>query len=462
MSARSADVLLITNDAELIHVVGRQRPAGARLACVSHADATHVTLPDARQWWIDLDGAATLPPGARARKRIYFYNRIPRSTATLPNGLFIRKPCADAVIAVLWAGVPLEHAAARRSVATPAPGSLPISLVEYLGLPLRELAARIARQLPLDLGARCAALYLRDADARLTLLDSSFPQLIDTSLALEPANSNSLAQVALDGNPWTYSDVHSAAAARGWLAPAGVAGAGAMVPLRGVDGILGLVLIESSTPPAPEAVANGPQTLFDALARSLSIAIAHDAARREAEIDGLTGLRNYRWMQDALHREVQRAQRYQTPLSLLAIDLDGLKRLNDQHGHAAGDELLRQVAARIRAGLRQIDAAARVGGDEFLALLPAADHSGAENVANRIQRAIRAGFGAADGTPWNVTASIGIATWIDGWSAAELARAADRALYAAKRAGGDRMNSDAPATIAREPAPPTNEPIALP
>jgi diguanylate cyclase (GGDEF)-like protein len=109
-----------------------------------------------------------------------------------------------------------------------------------------------------------------------------------------------------------------------------------------------------------------------------------------AQTDELTGLANRRHLIEQMEREFTRAKRYQRPLSLLYLDLDGFKALNDRHGHLFGDEVLRGCARSLRAVLRSTDLLARIGGDEFAVLLPETNLDGAENVANKLRKALMA------------------------------------------------------------------------
>ena len=142
--------------------------------------------------------------------------------------------------------------------------------------------------------------------------------------------------------------------------------------------------------------------------------------------DQLTGLPNRRAWDDRLEQLLQCAAEARQPLSVLAIDLDQLKRINDTHGHAQGDRLLQRCAHAWSGALRDGDFLARLGGDEFLVLLPGSAQVAAEEVARRFHGAV----------PFNQTCSIGIATWDGEEPANALVHRADRAMYAAKAAGG--------------------------
>src|SRR5213076_2083965 len=149
--------------------------------------------------------------------------------------------------------------------------------------------------------------------------------------------------------------------------------------------------------------------------------------------DALTGCYNRRSFEMQLDREMQVSRRQHQPLSLIMLDLDRFKQLNDSAGHDAGDAALQKLADCFRQELRGVDSAARFGGDEFALILPQAYAEGALIVAERLRARIEQieipGYG-------NITASIGIATFPSQASArAELVSAADAALYSAKRAG---------------------------
>jgi diguanylate cyclase (GGDEF)-like protein len=164
-----------------------------------------------------------------------------------------------------------------------------------------------------------------------------------------------------------------------------------------------------------------------------------DQLAQLASTDSLTGLLNARAFRARFHQEVVRAMRYRQPLSLLIADVDGLKRVNDEYGHEAGDEALRRVAAAIRNGLREADLGARVGGDEFAVVGPNTNEPAAIILAERLRALVARG--TASTTQRGTTVSIGIASLVpsDRDASTELAlmRAADAALYQAKRDGGN-------------------------
>ncbi len=163
--------------------------------------------------------------------------------------------------------------------------------------------------------------------------------------------------------------------------------------------------------------------------------------RAAADVDQVTGVNNHRYLQERLTQEVARSARSRSPLSVLMIDLDGFKAINDIHGHADGDRVLRNVAAGLRLAVRANDIVARYGGDEFVVLMPDTDLAAAQLVAERVVAGVRGQrHQLADGSEGTVACSAGLALYPDdGRTATRLLRAADAAMYKVKRAGGDSV-----------------------
>ncbi len=157
--------------------------------------------------------------------------------------------------------------------------------------------------------------------------------------------------------------------------------------------------------------------------------------------DGLTGLYNYREFHRRLTEEVQRSLRYDHPFSLLILDIDDFKAVNDTYGHLAGDEALRGLAALIRRAVRPVDEVARYGGEEFAILLPETPGPGAFATAERIRDIIATHpIAISPGQTVGLTVSIGVAIYPqDAQSEEKLIGAADQALYTAKNGGRNRV-----------------------
>ena len=166
----------------------------------------------------------------------------------------------------------------------------------------------------------------------------------------------------------------------------------------------------------------------------------NEALRRSVSYDHLTGLANRRAFLEAAEAEMVRWARTDSPLSLMMIDADHFKQVNDTYGHHAGDAVLRHLAAGIAAASRTIDVVARFGGEEFVVLLPSTSVEGAEVVATRLLRSIAAQKVVVDGKRIRYTVSAGIATMERGWHGFDtLMKNADAALYHAKRNGRNRV-----------------------
>jgi diguanylate cyclase (GGDEF)-like protein len=179
------------------------------------------------------------------------------------------------------------------------------------------------------------------------------------------------------------------------------------------------------------------------------VAVALDSAillRRSEELsvtDDLTKLYNSRFLNAALKREVERSRRYRVPVSLIFLDLDGFKNVNDQHGHLCGSRTLVEVGAVIRGTVREIDIVARFGGDEFCVILPQTGIEGARVIAERIRERIAARvFMQSHGLEVRITASFGIAAYpMHGATQDDLIAKADQAMYGAKAAGKNSVRS---------------------
>jgi diguanylate cyclase (GGDEF)-like protein len=164
--------------------------------------------------------------------------------------------------------------------------------------------------------------------------------------------------------------------------------------------------------------------------------------------DPLTGLANRRFILSQLGAFVSGARRHGRPLSVAIVDVDRFKEVNDSHGHQAGDAVLVGATAALRSHLRAEDNLGRLGGEEFLAVLPDTDAAAAAAVTERMRAEVAETVIDHEGESLRVTVSIGMATWEDDEPAEALLRRADEALYAAKAAGRDRALS-APATVPR-------------
>jgi two-component system cell cycle response regulator len=167
---------------------------------------------------------------------------------------------------------------------------------------------------------------------------------------------------------------------------------------------------------------------------------AQEALRRLASHDDLTGLWNRRMILERLEAEVHRARRESSHLGVALVDLDCFKQVNDTYGHAAGDDVLRFAADRMRTILRDYDYLGRYGGEEFLMVVANSDAATVGEVAERCRRAVAERPGMIGDRPVTVTVSVGVAsTRVVGYDASTLIQTADAALYEAKAAGRNRV-----------------------
>lgn len=217
------------------------------------------------------------------------------------------------------------------------------------------------------------------------------------------------------------------------------------MPIQGQGQVLGLLHlaldVDSRTERPKEAVERRLRALTDRVGPALANLKLRDALRMLALRDGLTGLYNRRYMEDALNRELHRSERSGKPISIIMIDIDHFKRFNDTFGHDAGDFVLSSVARSITQHIRLSDLACRYGGEELAVLLVDASLESALDRAEALRVAIRetnlTHRGQSIPAP---TASFGVATFPQhGTNVADFVKAADSALYAAKRDGRDRV-----------------------
>jgi diguanylate cyclase (GGDEF)-like protein len=229
------------------------------------------------------------------------------------------------------------------------------------------------------------------------------------------------------------------------------------VPVRFEEELLGVLTIESGT---EDAFDDDDVRLLSTLGAQVAVCL-HQArvfaeSERMAVTDGLTGLYNHRYFHERLRGEMARCTRYGRPLSLVMVDLDDFKAINDRFGHLKGDEVLREVARRIKQNIRgseaaggtkraDVDIASRYGGEEFIIIMPEAAAAGAAIAAERLRAVFEAEVGRTvgltdeNGQAWKVTGSFGVAGFAPGLEPDSFIRRADEAVYEAKRAGKNRV-----------------------
>ncbi len=228
------------------------------------------------------------------------------------------------------------------------------------------------------------------------------------------------------------------------------------VPIRASGEIIGMLAL---TRPPEEPLSDHESRLVSALADQVALAIknAQLFARLEelSTKDELTGLSNRRHFKDRLAREMADARRYGHPLSVLVIDVDHFKKLNDREGHAAGDEALVEVSRVLASSLREVDMVARWGGEEFVVTLSRTGEADAIKVGEKLREGIAAmRLAVTAGQPLgHLSVSIGVAELLADEDASELVQRADRAVYVAKKDGRNRVSLPPPSQPPPPPAP---------
>lgn len=443
MLDRKYDLVLITCDPTIIQRVKGQLPTWVRSYVSSPTgvmDAGEVFSP---QLWLDLDYTTRIPTSlSGVERRVYFYSRPAATSTVLPPGLFLRKPLSDAVFSLLWPGLYDDQDCANKLEESSIDGGraeyLPVWLNELHEIELSEFCHRVVALIPTRLGYQHAALYLHHSCTQslgLAVCTSEAP--LEHAIRNGPDSKHFFAQVRPGRSLILADRLSNACEASGVEIPTGL--------LRHAEEPVLLASLEHGGQQCGVLVMYGgigtntcrdeiQKSILPFVGRGLHFARVHDQVHNEARIDGLTGLFNYRWAMESLEREISRAARYGTPLSVALVDLDGLKPINDRLGHTAGDCALRHVAARIRSILRLTDAAARIGGDEFLVLLPGTDLEGARHVASKLIAAVRDEPILHNGQMLKVNVSAGAGMWQPGADAVRLIAAADQAMYEVKRA----------------------------
>ncbi len=214
-------------------------------------------------------------------------------------------------------------------------------------------------------------------------------------------------------------------------------------PLVAEERVLGLLtLVGDPARPFGRDDAERVGSLVGQGAVAIENARLHRLIQKQAKTDPLTQLLNRREFEEQLTREVERAQRFGTPVGLVVLDLDDFKLINDRFGHLAGDGVLKAAAGAIRQCTREIDQPARWGGEEFAVILPHTGLDGAARLAERLRQAIaERQIPTPDGRSVRVTASFGVAALPgSGTTQVELTAAADDAVYRSKRAGKNRVS----------------------
>jgi diguanylate cyclase (GGDEF)-like protein len=227
----------------------------------------------------------------------------------------------------------------------------------------------------------------------------------------------------------------------------GHSGAHLCVPLVAQEGAFGLLHVSRASVDSQASGSEAWQHLAQAMSETVSLALANlnlrESLRNQSIRDPLTGLFNRRYMQESLERELLRATRSSYAIGIIMLDIDHFKNFNDTFGHAAGDQMLRELGSFLKLQVRGGDIVCRYGGEEFTIILPEASLAIARQRAELLHREARQLQVQYQGQPLGpITLSLGVAAFPQHGTAADaLLQVADEALYRAKNAGRDRVVS---------------------
>jgi diguanylate cyclase (GGDEF)-like protein len=329
-----------------------------------------------------------------------------------------------------------SHGASRLEILTP--------LAKKLNcLDKKEIAEICINEIPPLVNARLASLYILDETSDILHLEkNNHPFLINNIVSLNQNPPTPMVaavrtkELMVVDDMETYSRPHMTASQRAFsrnyrtrsciIAP--------LICHGRVVGVLNLTDRDDQGKFSGEDIAVI-ELFRQLIGASLGNISLFEKTQRQAKTDGLTGMLNHRTFYETLEAELRRSQRYGGQISIIMADIDGLKPINDTYGHRAGDMAIKQISRRISACIRQIDAAARYGGDEFAIILPNTSLADAVVVAERMVQMV-------SGTPmiWEsheipLSISVGVGQYGSDVRPGDVTKATDQALYAAKQAG---------------------------
>lgn len=304
---------------------------------------------------------------------------------------------------------------------------------------LKAIAANVAPQLRF----REFAFFLRNHDGRFVIREAhgfKNPRAV-LGRSVEPGEGVA-GEVARAGEAVIVPDVAADSDYLSFWGEAPREGSFAAFPIKWKGELIGIL---GCTRPYEDPLSEPEARVLGAIADQCALAIRHaqlfDELRELSTHDELTGVANRRLLQGRLHREIERARRFGRPLGLLAVDIDHFKKLNDRLGHATGDAALKAVAGVLEHAVRKVDTVARVGGEEFVVLLPQTDLREAIQVAEKLRAAVEKQImpGGESQPEGRLTISVGVAQLGSSEDAQRLLARADDAMYLAKQRGRNRV-----------------------
>jgi diguanylate cyclase (GGDEF)-like protein len=310
-------------------------------------------------------------------------------------------------------------------------------------LDIERIATICVRKIPRLLGARLASLYVLDeSNDMLHLQKCNHPYLINKIVSLNQNPPTAMVMAAKSKKAIHIQDIdaHTEPVIKKSQRPyAGNYGTKncLIVPLLCQDKVVGILNL--SDKPDEAGFTRDDIALVELIGQLVGASIGNislfEHIQHQARTDGLTGLANHRTFYEVLEQELWRSKRYGEQISLIMVDIDNLKAINDTFGHKAGDKVIMETSTRIRQSIRQIDTAARYGGDEFAIILPNTSVSDATVVAERMVSVV-----SSSPVVWRkdeiaVSVSIGLGQYGPDSTPDDITSKSDKALYAAKQAG---------------------------